>query len=118
MEAYMKNSNYSKAKTLTLIPIIILVVTVICFVLAAILEGPTGKGGLYTIFALAGLASIFCSPLPCLVMSIIGTIFASKAKKEGIAEARKYFILGIVEILVSVLGTFLAIIMFIAGQSV
>jgi len=34
----MKNSSYSKAKVLTLIPIFVLAVTVICLVLAAILE--------------------------------------------------------------------------------
>ena len=39
----MKNSSYSKAKVLTLIPIFVLAVTVICLVLAAILEAPTGR---------------------------------------------------------------------------
>ena len=81
MVAYMKNSNYSKAKALTLIPIIILAVTVICMVLADILEAPTSRGAIYTAFAFAGLMSILLSPLPCLVMTIIGTVFATRAKK-------------------------------------
>ena len=114
----MKNSNYSKAKLLTLIPVIILAVTVLCMVLAAILEAPTNKGALYSIFAFAGLMSMFISPLPCLVMSVTGTVFAAKATKEGTAEALKFFILGIIEILVNVMGAILAIIMFIAGQGV
>ena len=114
----MKNSNYSKAKTLTLIPLVVLVVTVICMVLSFLLEGPTNKGGLYSIFAFAGLMSIFISPLPCLVISIIGTVSAAKAKKEGIAKASKYLTLGIIEILVYVVGAILAIIMFIGGQGV
>ena len=58
----MKNSNYSRAKVLTLIPVIVLAATVICFVLASILEVPTGRGALYTIFAFAGLMSMFLSP--------------------------------------------------------
>ncbi len=114
----MKNSNYSKAKVLTLIPVIILAATVGCFLLATILEVPTGRGVLYTLFAFAGLMGMFLSPFPCLVMSIIGTIFAAKATKEGAAEARKFFILGILEILVHVVVAVLAVLMFIAGQGV
>ena len=114
----MKSSNYSKAKVLTLIPLIVLAVTVICMVLAAILEGPSNKGVLYTIFAFAGLMSIFISPLPCLVMSVAGTVFAVKAGKEGIAEARKYLVAGIIEIMVYVAGAVLAVLMFLGGQGV
>ena len=114
----MKNSSYSKAKVLTLIPVIVLAFTVICMVLASILEGPTNRGALYSIFGFAGLMSVFLSPLPCLVMSVVGTVFASKAGKEGIAEARKYFILGILEILVYVVGAILAVMMFLVGQGV
>ena len=33
--------------------------------------------------------SMFLSPLPCLVLSVAGTVFAAKAGKEGIAGARK-----------------------------
>ncbi|MBP5718982.1 MAG: hypothetical protein J6X53_08425, partial [Abditibacteriota bacterium] len=104
----MKTSNYSKAKVLTLIPIIILTATVICMVLAAILEVSASRGALYTIFAFAGLMSIFLSPLPCLVMSVIGTVFAARSKKEGSVAATKFLILGIIEILVCVVGTILA----------
>ena len=114
----MKSSNYSKAKVLTLIPLIVLAVTVICMVLATILEVPTSRGMLYTIFAFTGLMSVFISSLPCLVISIIGTVFASKATKEGTAEARKFLILGIIEILVYAVGAILAILMFIGGQGV
>ena len=114
----MKNGNYSKAKVLTLIPVIVFAVTVICMVLATILEGPTGRGAVYTVFAFAGLMSIFLAPLPCLVISVIGTVFAVKVTKEGTAEARKFFVLGLVEILVYVLGAILAIMMFIGGQGV
>lgn len=114
----MKNSNYSKAKVLTLIPIIVLAVTVNCMVLATMLGVPTNRGGLYTIFAFAGLMSIFISPLPCLLISIVGTVFAVKAVKEGTSKAPIFLILGIIEILAYVLGVVLAISMFIAGQGV
>ena len=114
----MKNANHSKAKVLTLIPVIVLALTVFCMVLATILEGPTGRGTIYTIFAFAGLMSIFISPLPCRVLSIIGTVFAIKATKEGAAGTLKFLILGIAEILVYVAGAIVAVLMFIAGQGV
>lgn len=114
----MKNGNYSKAKILTLIPVIVLIFTVICLVLATILEVPTSKGILYTLFAFAGLMGIFIPPLPCLLLSIIGTMYALKATKEGAAEARKFLILGILELIVCAVGVVLAILMFIVGQGV
>ena len=114
----MKNKNYSKAKVLTMIPIIVLAIIVICAVLASILDVPTSKGTLYTIFMIAALVGGFLSPFPCLIVSIFGTVFASKAKKEGVAGAKKYFILGIIEIVVCAVGTFLSIIMYIIGQGV
>ncbi|MBO4267512.1 MAG: hypothetical protein J5910_10040 [Lachnospiraceae bacterium] len=112
------NNSYSKAKILTLIPVIILAVTVICIVLASMLEGVANRGTVYTIFAFAGLMSIFFSPLPCLLLSVIGTIFAAKAKKEGITGSTGFLILGIIEILVYVAGALLAVGIFIAGQGV
>ncbi len=114
----MKSNSYLKAKTLTLIPIVVLGVTVICAVLAAMLESPTSRGALYSAFAFTGLIGAFLSPLPCLVISVVGTAFAAKAKKEDATEAGKFFILGIVEILAGAAGTILAIVMFIAGQGV
>ena len=114
----MMNSNYKKAKILTLIPVIVFVATVICFVFAAILQVPTNRGLIYTVFAFAGLMSLFLAHLPCLLLSVFGTVFASKAIKEGIPDARRFLILGILEILVYVPGVILAVLMFIAGQGV
>ena len=114
----MKNGNHTKAKVLTLIPVIVLVVTVICLVLATILEGPTGRGFAYTIFAFIGIINLFFAPLPCLVVAIIGTLFAAKAVKEGMEKTRKFFLLGIFEIVVNVIGVLLAMLMFVAGQGV
>ena len=78
---------------MTLIPIIALAVTVICMVTAALLEGPSGRGVLYT-------------------------IFAAKAIKEGAAGVLKYLILGIIEVLICCTGAILAVVMFIAGMGV
>ncbi len=118
MEVCMRNSSYSKAKVLTLIPIIVFVVTVICMVLATVLEGPTHRGAIYSIFAFVWIISMFLSPLPCLVLSILGTVFAAKAAKDGSAKTSVFLILGIIEILIYVVGAILAVLMFIGGQSV
>ena len=114
----MKNSSYSKAKILTLIPIIVLAVIVLCMVLAAILEVPTSRGAIYSILALAGLMGAFISPLPCLVISAAGAVFAAKAVREGVSEARLFFVMGIIEIIVCAAGAFLSILMFLAGMGV
>ena len=110
--------NHKIAKILTLIPVIVFAVTLICMGLAMILEGPTGRGAIYSIFALIGILCIFLAPLPCLALSVIGTVFAAKAIKEGDSRSRKFLLLGIVEIAVYVIGAILVCIMFIAGQGV
>ena len=83
----MNNKNYSRAKVLTLIPVIIFVVIALSLVLSTILEGPTARGTVYTVFAFIGVVGLFLAPLPCLIVSILGTMFAAKAKKEGVAQS-------------------------------
>lgn len=114
----MDNMNYHKAKKMVLIPIMIILLAVVCFILASILEQPTNRGTLYSILALIAILIIFMSPIPCLVMSVIGTILAIKAVKEGTAQARKYIVIGMIEILAHIVFVVLGIAMFIGGQSV
>ena len=113
----MKNRNHSKARRLILIPIGVFVLTAICMVLAAILETPA-RGMGYSFFAFTGLLSLFLSPLPCLAVSVAGTVFAARAVREGSVQSRKYLIIGILEILTCAGGLFFAVMMFIAGQGV
>ena len=47
-----------------------------------------------------GSMSLILTTVPCLAMAVLGTVFAAKAKKEGIAKAKKFFVIGIVEIAV------------------
>ena len=58
---------------------------------------------------LASLSLIFTA-LPCMVMSVVGTVFASRAKKEGQTASRKFFALGIIEIIIYAMGVMGAII--------
>ena len=114
----MNNKNYLRAKIFTLIPIAVFVVTVICFVLAMLLEAPTDKGTAYSVFGLIGIFSIILSPLPCLGLSVVGIIFSIKAKKDGISKAILFLVLGIIEILSHSGSLILAVLMFIVGQGV
>ncbi|MBR3635883.1 MAG: hypothetical protein IKN47_06770 [Lachnospiraceae bacterium] len=112
------NKNLSRAKKLIMIPLVILAITFVCLLLASILEIPAGRGFIYSVCALIGVMSIFLSPLPCLLMSLLGTIFAAKALKEGEKEARLYLIMGLSQVLIFILVLVIAIAMFIGGQSV
>ena len=112
------NRNHAIARTLTLIPIVVFIITAACMVLAAILEFPTDRGAIYAAFASVGVLSLFFSPLTCFVIAIVGTVFAAKAMNEGIAQSRTQFVTGIVEIIAYLAWTILATIMFNAGLSV
>ena len=114
----MNSKNFVRAKKLTLIPVFVFLITIICMILATVLEKPTNRGTVYSLFMLVVIVGMFLSPLPCLIMSVIGTVSGAKALKEGTLIARKYIVLGIIEILACILGVIIAILMFIGGQSV
>ena len=50
----MNNRNYLRAKIFILIPIAVFAITAICFGLATLLEVPTSRGTVYSVFALTG----------------------------------------------------------------
>ena len=118
MDEKMNSKNHLRAKIMVLIPIFVFVAATFCMVIALILEGPTNKGTIYSIFGFIGLINLFLSPLPCLVLSVIGIVFAAKALKEGIVQSRKFLVIGILEIFPHIAGVILAVAMFIAGQGV
>ena len=106
----MDNKNHKRAKILILIPIIVFAVNAVCFVPLTISYLSTGSDvTAVAIFFLASLSLIFTA-LPCMVMSVVGTVFASKAKKEGQTASRKFFVLGIIEIIIYAMGVMGAII--------
>ena len=52
-------NQYKLAKTFLLIPIIVTIVIIISLLVANVLEGPTNRGIIYSIFALIGILGIF-----------------------------------------------------------
>ncbi len=52
-------------------------------------------------------------------MSVFGTMFALKAKKEGVVQSRKFFVMGMIEIIVygvSVWGSIAAVLFSIVAM--
>ena len=105
----MKNKTIKK---LLWIPVIAVIVIIGSFIIASILEFPTNRGAIYSFFAGIALFGIFLIPIPCLIISIIGTVIFVSNKNN------KYKIIGVVEIIFSVLNLLLDIYIFTIGSSV
>lgn len=99
-------------KKILLIPVIAVIVIIGSFIIASILEFPTNRGAIYSFFAGIALFGIFLIPIPCLIISIIGTVNSVSNKND------KYKIIGVVEIIFSVLNVLLDIYIFIISSSV
>ncbi len=100
----MNNKNQSRAKILTLIPVIVFVITVVIMLLLTISYFSTGSDVTAVAMIFTGSFSLIITTLPCLVMSVAGTVYAARAKKEGIPASRKYYVIGVIEIIVYSLG--------------
>lgn len=93
----MNSKNYTRAKVLTLIPLILFAFLALCYLIDSALPPSSERLGnvLQTILTLGFLFL----PVPCLIMAIAGIVCASDAKKEGIAQARIFFVIGLLEII-------------------
>ena len=79
------------ARRLLAAPLWIALFDVGCFAIAYLLAEPTNGGGLYGIFSAVGIFGFFLLPLPCLIMSLFGTIRAYRGHGKwlialGVAE--------------------------------
>ncbi|MCR5733488.1 MAG: hypothetical protein K6G22_02675 [Lachnospiraceae bacterium] len=109
----MNNKSQTKTKVLIFLPIIIFAIAVICLSPMIINYFKTGSDVTAVAIIFIGSLSMILIPVPCLVMSILGTVFASREKNEGIEQSRKLYMIGIIEIIVyaiGVIGTFFAIV--------
>lgn len=80
-------------KKLLWIPVISVIVIIGSFIIASILEFPTNRGAVYSFLAGIAIFGIFLIPIPCLIISIIGTVNSVKNKND------KYKIIGIVDVM-------------------
>lgn len=106
----MNNKNHKRAKILTLIPAIVFAITAACIVPLTISYFSTGSDVTAVALIFIGSLILILTTLPCLVLAIIGTAFAARAKNEGIAASRKFLVIGIIEIIVYGPGVLCAIV--------
>ena len=106
----MNNPNYTKAKILTLIPVGVFVLVSIILGAIAIDYFKTGSDATAIAFIFVSSLCLILTTVPCMIMSVLGTLSASKAKKEGEVRAQKFFILGMTEIAIYGVGILLTII--------
>ncbi|MCR5590823.1 MAG: hypothetical protein K6F73_04765 [Lachnospiraceae bacterium] len=107
------SKNHKRAKVLTLIPLIVFALSVICEGALTINYFRTGSDVAAIAVIFLGTMTAILTTLPCLIMSVLGTVYAARAKSEGEAASRKFFVLGVIEIAIYVLGVFGALISFL-----
>lgn len=116
----MENRNYQRAKQLILIPVFVFVITMLCLVIGLILASRDmdSTAIIYANLMLIAILSMFISPTVCFFLAAIGTVFAFKASKEGADKAKKFRVIGIIEIIACIIGVIISVLMFIGGMSV
>lgn len=120
MSQFMDDSNinrrYRLCMILVLIPMLIFVFWLICLGLAVILEMPTDRGMIYTIFAFLVVLIPFIAPIPCLVLGIIGIVLSAPLSHTG-RSTTLIKVLGIIDIVAALLTVAIAIgAVLLAGQ--
>ena len=100
----MNNKNYTAAKVLILIPVIACLISAGILIPLTISYLSTGSDVTAVGILIAGSLCLVVTTLPCLIMSIVGTVLSAKAKKEGQTSYGKFFMIGIIEIVVCSLG--------------
>lgn len=96
----MNNKNLKRAKVLTLIPVIVFAAIVSCMTALTISYLTTGSDVTAIAIIITGTVSLVAMVLPCLVMSVAGTVYAKKAQKEGQETSRKFLVIGIIGIVI------------------
>ena len=104
-----KHRTRTIAKILILIPLIVIIALPICFVFAVLLEGPTNMGLPYLIFAVPFTFTFMFGSIPCLILSVVGTVFATKAKRAGEPDFYVWAARGFIGILLSSVWLFIIV---------
>lgn len=99
-------------KNLCLIPVILLSLCILSLIMAAILEFPLNRSGLYEFFAVIGFVLLFIGWLPSFCLSLAALIISNRTK------IKKYIEFAIVDIVISVLWFLFSMLLFMGGMSV
>ena len=99
-------------KNLCFIPVILLSLCILSLIMAAILEFPLNRSGIYELFAMLGIILLFIGWLPAFCFSLAALIISIQKMMK------KYKEFAIVDIVISVLWFILSMLMFMGGMSV
>ena len=101
------------------IPLIVGISLGVAFVIASVLEHPTNRGVIYTMFASTSLFGSLLIPIPGSIFSILGIKKAVKLRKSGEKNMGLLILIGTVNIFVSfVVFAFWFYVLFIGGAGV
>ena len=115
----MKNNRvFTAAKWLTVIPLALLGLTLVCLAVGFLSDAQKIGDDFASFFALIGFIGMVALPWPCLILSVIGTVLAGRARNEGCAEAKRCGRVGIAAVILSVIFAVLAVILFHGAMSV
>ncbi len=96
--------NHNKAKILTLVPAVVLLVVALVLGPMTIDYFSTGSDVTAVALIFVGTLCLIITTVPCLVMSVVGMVSATKAKKEGVEKSHKFFVVGIIETVIFGMG--------------
>ncbi len=106
----MNDRNRKNAKILLLIPIIVFIVIGICMAPLTIDYFSTGSDVSAIALILIGSLRLIFTTVPCLVMSVFGTVCAVKVQKADADRSRLLPLIGILEIVVYGIGVICTIV--------
>lgn len=114
----MNNKKYKASIIFTIIPIAIFICSIICLLAGIVLEKPTERGMVYTLFMLTFICGLILGPIVSFISSIVGIVFASMASKEQGLKTVWLFILDGIELVASLVFIGIAVLLIVGGASV
>ena len=101
------------------IPLVVGIGLVVAFAIACVLEFPTNRGDVYTMFSFTSIIGSLFAPIPGSISSILGIIKAVELRKRGEKNMALLILIGTVNIVVSfVVIAFWLYVIFIGGAGV
>lgn len=100
----MDRRYHTRAKVMTLIPLVVFVVSAAILIPLTVSYFSTGSDPAAMLLIFVGSMILIFTAMPCFVLAIVGTAAAAKSKQAGYLESRKFYVLGIVEIILYSLG--------------
>ena len=104
------DKQYEKAKTMIKIPFIVFGITVLSFLIAMVSGRPASLANpLPAVSIVICLVGALLAPLPCVVITVIGTVISAKAVKAGFIQYRRFFLIGLIEIVLIIVNAIIAV---------